>query len=428
MLITDHSGKSDNLCWGLLFGIVFVLGLMCGNGCGKQKAERAANQRGPVPRESPQPPPEVRVPEAKGEIIKVAVIYAATGDASLANKSVFTGVRLAADEINAQGGIHGKKIQLLPFDNRSESLGAKEAAQRAVAEKVIGVVGPARSSFSLACAPVLQKHGIVMVTPTASNPKVTAVGDCIFRICFRDDFQGKLLAIFARKHLKATTAYLVVNANRIYSMGLVDIFAREFPSRGGRIVGKSLYLDASNDFRDILHQIRAVKPDVVFMPSESRDVIYFLKQAYKLKVEKLRMLGSDAWSELPPEYMNIQVQCDAYYSAFWHPTLKTEKSRLFVQKYRRFLGNFESDIIPLSYDAMWVLADALRRARRLDRQAVREALAATRGFQGVTGTITFDKNGDPVNRSAVIMKWVGKKRVFVTAIDPSHINTQQTPP
>jgi len=175
------------------------------------------------------------------EVIKIAAILAKTGEAAKDNLELFQAVRFAVNEVNAEGGIDGKKIKLIEYDNHSTPIQSRQAAKQAVADGAVAVIGASWSSHSLAIAPYLQKMKIPMISPDSTHPDVTKAGDYIFRACFVDTWQGKALAGFARDELKAATAMIVQNINSDFSLGLAKVFAENFTSREGAVLSTLNY-------------------------------------------------------------------------------------------------------------------------------------------------------------------------------------------
>jgi len=341
--------------------------------------------------------------KAFAETIKIASIFAKTGVAAKNNALLFEGVRFAVSELSKQGGLLGKKLELYEYDNMSSSIGSKVAATKAVNEGVIGVIGASWSSHSLGMAPVLQKSGTVMISPTSTNPKVTRVGNYIFRACFIDPFQGKIMALFAQRELQAKTAAILKDVRSDYSMGLFQVFKENFIKNGGSILLELDYKQKQRDFRKQLTQIKEIGPDVLFIPGHD-DSGFIAKQAQNIGISAVP-LGTDGWDN--PNFLkkggnDLQK---AYFSTHWSMDVKSEKSQSFVKRYLQQSDTDKLSYEPLAYDAVMLLADAIRRANSLDRGKIREALAQTENFEGVSGVITFDENGDP-SKSAVIMEIV----------------------
>lgn len=348
------------------------------------------------------------------EAIRVAAIFSKTGKAALSNAMALNGIRFAIEELNQQGGVLGRNIKLIEFDNKSSALGSKIAAQKAVEAAVIVVFGASWSSHSLAMAPVFQKAGIPMISPVSTNPALTLVGDYIFRICYTDPFQGRILAKFAIQHLKAKTAGVLINANRKYSEGLAEYFVQSYSQLGGRVLFEENYLEKTADFTPIINKIKALQPEVLFHPGHTKVSAYFLKQA-RINGIKTTFIGGDAWNDSMYKIVGSIIE-GSYYSTHWHEDGTGVKNRLFVEKYRRKSRKYDPGS-PLGEDCVYLFADAVRRAKSLEPSRIRDAIAATNNFQGVTGNIRFDDNGDPI-KSAVILKFENGTSVYVKTIEP----------
>lgn len=359
---------------------------------------------------------EERINVQKDEnTILIGAISAKTGDAQEINKFMYIALRHAVDELNSRGGILDKQVKILELDNGSTSLGSKQAAQDAVKAEVVAVIGALRSSHSLAAAPILQKAGIPMISPESTNPKVTEVGDYIFRICFIDPFQGEVLAKFAIDDLKAETAATITNANRIFSIGLSEFFEKSFESAGGEFLYNGDYLDTEADYKEILTTIKDLKPDVIMVPSEVRDSGFIIKQARKMGIDSI-FLGPDSWGERLFLFANETAE-GSYFSTHWHRDMNTEVSKSFVRNYLKIEESIKRAVIPLTYDSLALLADAIERAGTLDRKIIRDQLAVTEDFEGITGTITFDSIGNPIGKSAVILKLTNNTTVFHKTVE-----------
>jgi len=350
------------------------------------------------------------------DTIKVAAIYAKTGEAAADNTLHYMGARYAVDELNQHGGVLGKKIELIEIDNQSTALGSRAAAQKAIDAGVVAVIGASYSSHSLAMAPLLQQAKIVMITPIATNPDVTLVGNYIFRACFIDSVLGEIDAEFALDDLKAKTAVVITNVSDKYSLGLSDFFAKKFTLLGGKIIGNAEYLDTTTDFSDILTKVKALQPDVVFLPGFYKDSGLLIKQARNMHLTT-RFLGGDGWNDEMYKYGGDAINGN-YFSSHWDRLSTTAKSRAFVSRYEAKLGTITTPGTPLSYDSVYLLADAIRRANSTDPAKIRDALAATRDFEGVTGRISFDENRNPVGKPAIIFQFQNGKGVYIKTLTP----------
>lgn len=351
------------------------------------------------------------------EPIKVAVIMSQTGIAIDQNKPAIEGARLAIDEINSHGGVMGRPMEMILIDNQSSPLRSKIAAQEAVNRNVTAVIGAIWSSHSLAMATILQKAKIPMITPASTKPEVTRIGDYIFRVCFIDSFQGKVMAKFAYSDLGGHTSIVMGNLNEEYSMTLAEYFENFFKHIGGKVLFHGNYKGKAVDFKDILRKAKKFNPDVFFIPGYSRDSGLLVKQAVKMGV-KTTFLGCDGWDGPIYKYAGSTLN-GSYFSNHWHPKVQFTKSRHFLKIYREKYGIKEVTVTaPLTYDAVMLLANAIGRAGCLEKEKIRNAIAETKNFQGSTGTITFDQNGDPKNKEASIIKCEKGKFVFLKSVKP----------
>lgn len=350
------------------------------------------------------------------EQIKIAVIFARTGEAALEGLDYYLATYLAVEEINISGGILGKPLEIIEFDNKSTPLGSRQAALKAVESKVTAVIGAGWSSHSLAMAPVLQKAGIPMITPVSTNPKITKIGDYIFRVCFTDQLQGKAMAKFARQDLKAQTAVVLKNVNSDYSIGLAESFKDASLKRGIKILWEGRYEEEDTDFTEVINKTRSLKPDVVFVPGHDKDAGLLIKQAREIGITAT-FLGGDGWSNRIYTFSGKAIE-NNYYTSLWHPAVSYPKGKQIQKDYLRKYGKKILNDQPSAYDAVMLLADAIERAQSLDKEKIRDALAATENYMGATGSISFDDNGDPVNKDVIIVKFEKGTNTFIKAIKP----------
>lgn len=349
--------------------------------------------------------------------IPIGVIVAQSGKAREYGEAAIKGAQLAVDEINQMGGVLGRHLELVIFDNRSTALNARQAALKAVHRKVVAVVGAVWSTHSLAIAPVLQENGIPMISPGSTAPRVTRIGNYIYRTCYTDDFQGKLMADFAFQALGYRKAAVLTNFSETYSQTLAQYFSSHFESNGGDIVYQEGYKGSASDFRDILTPLKTHRPDMVFLPGYSRDSGLIMKQARNLGINTI-FLGGDAWETAIADYARGALE-GSYFSTFWHPGVPYARSHQFTARFRSVHGDGGiSAYVPLAYDAVWLLVDAMKRSRSQTPQAIRDALAATRGFEGATGRFSFNADGDPVNKGASILQFSNGRWVFHKAFIP----------
>ncbi len=348
--------------------------------------------------------------------VKIACIAAVTGIAAEDNLPMIQSAEMTIDEINRKGGLLGESVKLIIIDNKSTSLGSKSAAEKAVKLNVTGVIGAAWSSHSLAMAPVLQKAKIPMITPISTNPEVTKIGNYIFRVCFTDDFQGKVMAEFARETLKAGAAAVLQNINEQYSITLSNFFMLAFVKSGGKILLKGNYTANTVDFTNIFIKIKRLNPDVIFIPGYSRDSGLAIRQARNMGV-KSTFLGGDAWSSTKISDYAGESLNGSYAVVPWNKDSNLPQSRHLKKIFfNRFKRPVDHGVIALTYDAVNVFAEAVKKAGTLDRKRIRDALARTIDFKGATGDISFDGQGDPIGKKVDIVKFENKKSVSVKSI------------
>ena len=350
------------------------------------------------------------------EPVKIAAIFATTGIAAGENGPYLQMIQLAVEEINSHGGMHGRPVELIILDNKSTPIGSAQAAIEAVQLQATAVIGAAWSSHSLGMAPILQQEGIPMISPSSTNPKVTRIGDCIFRVCFLDSSQGKAMARVAYNELGARTAAVLKIIDEEYSITLAKFFVNSFQGYGGKVLFDGNYKAKAVDFKDILKEVKRLQPDVVFVPGYPRDSGLLIRQAVSMEIKTI-FLGGDGF-DLILDYGGDAVE-GSYYSTHWHPDVPSKKSiqlqDMYKKKYKKKIAYMNS---PLAYDAVMVLADAIRRSKSVERAKIREALAQTKDFNGLTGNITFDEHGDPQNKEVIIMKLGKYEQMYFKTINP----------
>ncbi len=343
----------------------------------------------------------VIAPAAWGQdTIKVASIYAHSGVAAESNVYSIRGVRDAVREINARGGVLGRTMELVELDNKSSPIGSKVAALQAVEQGVTAIIGADWSSHTLAVARVAQDHQIPMVTNISTHGQITATGNYIFRVCYTDAQQGRAMASFARENLRARTAVMLVDLTSDYAMGLSGEFRKQFERLGGKVLLRLDYTMKTLDASSLVSRTRRADPDVVFIPGYEESAVIIRR----LAASRVRAipLGGDGWGSESFFEKGGSAIVEAYYAAHWSEELKGERTKAFVKKFKKTTAA-GLDVQALAYDAVFLLADAMKRAGSADRARVRDALADTAGFPGVTGTISFDARGDP-RKEVVIMK------------------------
>ncbi|MBI3853578.1 MAG: ABC transporter substrate-binding protein [Verrucomicrobia bacterium] len=350
--------------------------------------------------------------------IRVGEYASLTGKEATFGISSHEGTLLAVEEINGSGGVLGKKIELLTEDTQSKAGEPATVVNKLIArDGVVAVLGEVASSRSLEAAPICQANMIPMVSPSSTNPKVTETGDFIFRVCFIDPFQGTVMANFATKTLKAKKVAVFTDVKSDYSKGLAKFFKERFIANGGTIATELDYNGGDKDFKAQLTAIKAANPDGVFVPGYYTDAALICVQARQLGLT-VPIFGGDGWESEKLVEIGGAAMEGTYLSTHYHLDVGSEQSKKFVENYRkRWNGKMPDALAACAYDSAAVLADAMKRAGSTDGQKVRDALAATKGFQGVTGVITINEKRD-ATKSAVILQVKGGKFKYLETVAP----------
>ncbi|CAN5624465.1 ABC transporter substrate-binding protein [soil metagenome] len=347
-----------------------------------------------------------------GDTIKVGVYGDLTGPTASFGQSTKNGVELAVAEINAAGGVNGKKIELIVEDDQGTPEKAKTVISKLISQdKVQAVIGEVASTNSLAAAPVAQEAKIPMISPSSTNPQVTEKGDYISRVCFIDPFQGSVMAKFAANTLKAKTAAIFGDVNSDYSKGLTTFFEQEFTKLGGKVLAKESYTQQDPDFKGQLTKIRQLNPDVIYIPGYYGQVGIIAKQARELGMNQ-PLLGGDGWDSPDLWKLGGAALKNAYISNHYSAENPAPEIQNFVKNYTAKFGTAPDSLAALAYDAAKVLADAIKRAGGAgDSAKLKDAINSTKDFAGVTGLITLDANRNAV-KPAVVLELIPSESKF----------------
>ena len=357
--------------------------------------------------------------EAAADAIVIGEFASLTGKEAAFGQSSHKGTQLAIEELNAAGGLLGKPVRYVYEDNRSTPGESATIAKKLISrDKIVALLGEVASGRSLEAAPIAQASKVPMISPSSTNPKVTETGDYIFRVCFTDPFQGKLLAEFARRTLKAQKIAIFSDVAAPYSVGLAQYFREPFLAGGGQIVAEQKYTGGDKDFKAQLTAIKSLKPDAIMVPGYYTDVGLIVAQARQLGIT-VPLFGGDGWEA--PELIQIagsEALQGTYYSTHFSPENTDPVAQKFVAAYRaRYGGETPDAMAALGYDSAMVLADAIRRAGSTESAKLRDALAATSGYAGATGATTLDANRD-ASKPAVIITVKDGKFQYVETIAP----------
>lgn len=353
-----------------------------------------------------------------GDSIKVGEFASLTGKEATFGTSSHEGTLLAIEQVNAAGGVLGKKLELLTEDDQTKAGEPANAVNKLISKDgVVAILGEVASSRSLEAAPICQLNKVPMISPASTNPSVTREGDYIFRVCFNDDFQGGALANFASGTLKAKKVAILTDVKSDYSKGLAKSFKEKYAASGG-VVGTELDFNGGDkDFKGQLTAIKSDAPDAIFLPGYYNDVALICIQAKQLGMN-IPIFGGDGWeSESLLEIGKDAVE-GHYFSTHCSIEQPTPEMTSFVASYKkRFNGKSPDAMAVLGYDSAMVLVDAIKRANSTESGALRDAIAATKDFAGASGKISLNADRDAV-KALVFIQIKGGKFSYSATVNP----------
>lgn len=356
-------------------------------------------------------------------IVKIGVVSEMTGGSATYGNSVVNGMKLAQKEINAAGGILGKKVELVVADSKSEPAEAANAMSKLVnQDKVPLVSGLFSSSSAIAACNISEASKIPYLAIGATNPAVTVGKDGktkpnTFRMCFIDPFQGTVGANFVLNELKAKKAAIYIDNSSDYSKGLCAFFEENFVKGGGQIVAKEAYLQKDTDFKAVLTKIKATNPEIIYVPGYYEEVGKIVKQARELGI-KAAFVGGDGWdSPKMQEIAGNEALNNTYFTNHYSADADTPESKAFVAAYEKEYKQRPDACGVLGYDGMKLMADAIKRAGAVDSAKISKALAETKNFKAVTGQTSLNEKHDAV-KSAVIIEFKDGKQIFRATVKP----------
>ena len=349
--------------------------------------------------------------------IPVGVYAATSGSEAAFGQATVQGIQLAAEEINNSGGVLGRKIRLVIEDDQGKAEEAASVVTKLIThDNVLAILGENSSNQSLAAAPICQASKVPMISPSSTNPSVTKKGDYIFRVCFTDPYQGKALAMFVYGMLHPAnlavgtdaagmtappTAAILRDNKNDYSVGLAEVIRSEFERLGGKIVAEQSYSGGDSDFRPQLTAIKSVNPQVLFIPGFYTEVGQIAIQARDLGIS-VPMVGGDGWDSPTVIQIGGKSVDGCYFSDHYFVGEPRPAVQKFVAEIRKRSGRNPDANSALGYDALYTLTNAIKRAGSLDRKAIRDQIASTKNYQGVSGVITMGPDRDPIKPVAMI--------------------------
>lgn len=356
-------------------------------------------------------------PRVEAAPLKIGAVFPLSGQQSTYGEESVNGIDLALEELKSRDPKLAEQLIVVKEDEKSNPVDAGNAVKKLLSvDKVDLILGSVASSNTLSMvAPVLEA-GKILVTPASTNPEVTKKGDSIFRTCFIDPFQGTVLAQFALGNLKKKSAAILLDHKSDYSKGLAQFFEAAFVAGGGKIVAKEAYEADNKEFRTQLTKIRSSKPEVLLVPGYYQDVGMIMKQAKQMGFNVV-MLGGDGWDSPSLFQLAGPAVVDHYFSSHFSPEDTDPAVQTFVKSYTARYKKAPGAMAALSYDTLFVIADAYKRAGDSSAPALKKALAAVQKFKGVTGSITINKDRD-AEKDAVVLKTLADRAVFSAKVSP----------
>lgn len=340
-----------------------------------------------------------------------------TGSTATFGLSTNKGIKMALDEVNEKGGVKGRKIKLITLDDQGKQEEAVATVTRLITQnKVVAILGEVASSLTMAAAPIAQQHKVPLITPSSTNPDITKIGDFIFRVCFIDPFQGYVMAKFATENLKMKKVAIFRDKANAYSVGLANAFVESFKKMGGTIVADLEYEAGNIDFKAQLTQIRGKNPEGIFVPGYYTEVGLIARQAQQLGL-KVPLMGGDGWDSSRLHEIGKDAINGHYFSNHYSTESTDPLVQDFIKKFQAKYNETPDGLAALGYDAAKILVAAMERTNEITPQAIRDELAKTKDFAGVTGKISMNENRDAV-KPAVVVQVENEKRKFVTSVAP----------
>lgn len=360
--------------------------------------------------------------------IKVGVVAELTGDIPAVGASCKNAAEMAVQEVNDAGGLEvgGKKykVELFIEDNAGKADQSASSAQKLITQQnVVAIIGPNASRYAIPASEIAESSKVVLISPWSTNPKTTLNAQTnepkkyVFRAAFIDPFQGRVVAKFALDNLKATKAAVLYDVASDYNKGIAEFFKQTYEENGGTVVAFETYTTNDKDFSAQLTKIKEANPEVIFLPNYYSEVPLQIQQAHRLGIT-VPFLGSDSWGSA--ELIKLcGSDCEGYFfSTHYAADAATPVATKFIEGYKAKYGSTPDDVAALTYDSFGLLWQALQSAGKVDRQAVRDALAKIPSYEGVTGNMQFKEgSGDPI-KSAVILQIKGDKFVWYANAAP----------
>ena len=338
----------------------------------------------------------------------IGASFELTGNVANYGKSTLSGLKLAVDQVNKAGGVNGKQLIVVESDNKSEPAESGNSVTKLITQdKVVAVVGPATSGCVFAATPVVTSNKVPLIAPCATAPAITVdngqVKEFIFRACFIDPFQGRVMAEFADKTLGVKNVAILHDASSDYSKGLAEVFEKTLNEKGGKVVAKEAFLSKDIDFKAALTKIKAANPEAIYIPGYYEEVAKIIKQTREIGLN-VPLIGCDGWDS--PKLVEIagpEALNNTYFSSAFSVQDQTESVQKFIADYKAMYQKDPDIFCMQGYNAGLVLADALKRAGDgADGTKLAAAIAATKDLPVASGKLTYDKDHNPIISAIII--------------------------
>lgn len=359
----------------------------------------------------------------KGDTIKLGLNYELSNEVATYGQSLVAGIELAFKEMNEAGGVLGKKVELIKADNKSDTAeSANVASKLATRDKVVAILGPATSGSVKAAIPQATQNKVPLISASSTADDVTVdsngkVREYIFKTCFSDSFQGVILANFAAQDLKLMNAAILMDTTSDYSKGLTKSFKETYTSLGGKIVTEQAYQSKDKDFKAVLTNIKNSNPDLLYLPGYYEEVGLIVKQARELGLN-VPILGGDGYDS--PKLLELagkEALNKVYYTNHYSSKDTSEEVVKFKDAFKKEYNKEPDAFNALGYDLAYFVADGLKRAGEADREKLKDALASTKDFKGITGSFSIDSNHNPV-KSITILEVKDGEPTFLKKQEP----------
>jgi len=361
----------------------------------------------------------------ESDAIKIGVNYELSGNVATYGTSCKNGIMLAFEEINKNDGVLGKQIEGVVQDNKSQNREARNVAEKLVSEGVVAVIGPATTGNVQAEEPVLTKAKIPLLATAATAPEVTydektkKVRDYVFRVCIIDPDQSQVMANYIFDELKLKTGSILVDKGNDYSVGLGKTFKEYFTAKGGKIVAEEGFVDTDTAFKPQLTSISSKKPDFIYIPAYYNQVGLIIKQARELGIN-LPIMGADGWDS--PKLVDLATADSlnkCYFTNHYSVEDPAERIQNFVKAYQEKYDSTPDAFAALGYDAGYLMAEAIKQAGSPDPEKIQQAIADIKGFEGVTGKLSYDEKHNPIKEVSIIEMANGKQKLIKKML-PEH--------